>query len=355
MWVCYYCFVEIPELLQVELEVRGWVQADLARVLNWPVQTISELRQGKRRIDASMAVDLEVLTDKKAEEWLMAQANDDLAQARRKISETTRSQQIEARARVESQVPVRELMRRGIITSKDPKVQAQEVADLLGPDPTFGASAKRSKNAMPFTRAQTAWIALAKRAGAAQDIGPYDETAFADLAASLPRLTTTPDSFKDLPELFAQVGVALVHVKPFPGGRIDGVSMGIKGQPLIAVSGRGKRLDKVLFALLHECAHVVNRHWMEVPRVHEGDVEQVVGDDKIEDAVSSIASSWIFPGGVEVPAGPVNKKAISDLAEEHNVAPAVVVGHLQHEEVIEWSSTLSRGLPNVEEALSAWQ
>lgn len=32
------------------------------------------------------------------------------------------------------------------------------------------------------------------------------------------------------------------------------------GSPAIAISGRGKRLDKVLFTILHEAAHVSLNH-----------------------------------------------------------------------------------------------
>ena len=67
-----------------------------------------------------------------------------------------------------------------------------------------------------------------------------------------------PEDFEQLPGLFAEVGVPLVYVRPFPGGRIDAVSMGVAGRPLIALSGRGKRLDKVFFALLHECGRQTN-------------------------------------------------------------------------------------------------
>ena len=49
-------------VLREELSHRKWAQADLARVLNWPVQTMSEIMQGKRRVDAAMALDLAALT-----------------------------------------------------------------------------------------------------------------------------------------------------------------------------------------------------------------------------------------------------------------------------------------------------
>lgn len=344
----------IAELLQSELDHRGWAQADLARVLSWSVQTISELMQGKRKIDAQMAVDLQALTGRAAEEWLIAQITSDLDDARRKTADTERLRQIAARAELETVVPVRELIRRGVISAADPEGQAAEVRRLIGKDPTFGASAKRSKNAVPFTRAQTAWVALARQVARASTVESFDHQGFASLAASLPRMVTTAGEFEKLPRLFADTGVALVHVKPFPGGRIDGVSLGLDGHPMIALSGRGKRLDKVLFALLHECAHVAKGHWRQEPRVHEAGDEQVVGDHEVEKAVSDVAASWVFPHGLHIHGRSLTKQVITDLAHEHGVAPAVIVGHLQYQQVIPWSSALSRGLPNVEDALVSW-
>ena len=40
-------------VLREELSRREWAQADLARVLNWPVQAMSEIMQGKRRVHTS--------------------------------------------------------------------------------------------------------------------------------------------------------------------------------------------------------------------------------------------------------------------------------------------------------------
>ena len=36
--------------------------------------------------------------------------------------------------------------------------------------------------------------------------------------------------------------------------------MYVDGYPVIGLSGRGKRLDKVLFTLLHEIAHILKGH-----------------------------------------------------------------------------------------------
>ena len=345
----------VSDLLQGELETRGWAQADLARVLSWPAQAVSELRQGKRSIDAQMAVDLETVTGKSAEEWLLAQAKDDLSVTRGRRGDAQRQQQIAARAQLESLVPTRELIRRGLIDRKDPELQAKQVHELIGDDPTFGASAKRTSNAVEFTRAQRAWIALARRQGQGANVASFNEERFVDLAASLAHTMVAPEDFEQLPGLFAEVGVPLVYVRPFPGGRIDAVSMGVAGRPLIALSGRGKRLDKVFFALLHECAHVASGHWRDAPRVHEAASERIVGDPSAEATVNKLAESWVFPQGIGNVSRPVTNKTITELALKHKVAPAVVVGHLQHKGEIAWSSTLGRGLPNVEGALMKWK
>lgn len=339
--------------LRVELDRRAWAQADLARVLGWPVQTVSEIMQGKRRIDPAMAVDLEELTSRSAEQWLAIQAEQDLAEARRKAQESQRLGMITARAQAEDLVPVRELVRRGVLPLADPAEQVEAVRGLLGEDPTFGASAKRSGAAAPFTRTQTAWIALARRQASSLTVSRYDEQKFTAFVRGLPQAVTTPERLVELPAMFAATGVALVHVKPLPGGRIDGVSLNLDGHPMIAVSGRGKRLDKVLFALLHECAHVVSGHWKQTPRVHEGTDERVVGDLQVEGQMNDLATSWVFPEGITV-SGSLTKQAIAELAAAHAVAPAVVVGHLQHLKILDWSSVLGRALPNAEEALMAW-
>jgi HTH-type transcriptional regulator/antitoxin HigA len=342
----------VASLLRVELARLGWVQADLARVLGWQVQTLSELMQDKRRLDAGMALDLAQLTARTAGEWLAAQAAADIAKVENRPETPDRLSQIAARSDLEKQVPVRELIKRGAISAADPATQAREIAALLGADPTLGVYAKRSTFA--FTRTQTAWVALARKQAERIDVARYDNERFAKLVESLPTRIQEPVDFLCLPDEFATAGVGLVYVKPFPGGRIDGVSMGLGANPVIALSGRGKRLDKVLFTLLHECAHVVNDHWVQSPRLHEAGEEWVEGEDDIEQAMNDLATSWIFPAGIPSLTGSVNKQTISNFAEAFGVSPAMIVGHLQHRSAIDWSSVLGRGLPSVDEVLAKW-
>ncbi|MDC6673874.1 hypothetical protein OEZ80_26260, partial [Leclercia adecarboxylata] len=108
-----------------------------------------------------------------------------------------------------------------------------------------------------MTALQLAWVACVKRTAQTLDVAPFDRETFGVLARSLSARVREEDSIADFQRLFSEVGVKLVYVEAFPGGKLDGCSMMVGGHPVIGVSGRGKRLDKVLFTILHEVAHVL--------------------------------------------------------------------------------------------------
>lgn len=349
--------MSVTSAVQAELERRAWAQADLARVLGWSVQALSEIMQGKRRIDAAMALDLSTVLRVPAQELLAMQAALDLRQAEQSANAATRLKLIAQRRDLEDAVPVRELVKRRVISGRDPQEQAEQVkalleVDNLGDVPPYVVSTKRTRTGVPLTRAQKAWIALARRRARDVEATRYDEVGFHRLATALPRDIQDPSDFEALPEGFAAVGVRLVHIPAFPGGRIDGVSLGLGSAPMIALSGRGKRIDRVLFTLLHECAHVLSGHWRDgVVQVHDG---SAVGDQELEDSVNHMAQSWILPEGLGT-IGTINSASIDALARRSGVNRAVIIGQLQHLGVLPWASVLSRGLPNVEEALASWR
>lgn len=348
----------VAELLQGELRRLNWVQADLGRVLSWSTQTISEVMQGKRRIDAAMAVDLEAVTTIPAYEWLSAQALHELSALDIDAKTQARSDRIRQRARLEKAAPIRELLKRGALSDSDSETQEGELKELfevedLDDDPPYlsNVSAKRSMAGTALTRQQKAWIALGRRQASGVTVSDYDRAEFLHFAARLPRQVRQPEDFLPLPDQFAEIGVRLVHTPAFPGGRIDAVSLRLIDSPLIILSGRGKRFDRVLFALLHECAHIALGHWEQgFVQVHESGA---VGDPAVEQSVNSLASEWIAPHGLNLPPV-INHTTISELAERHGVSRALIIGQLQHVGLLAWGAPASRGLPKVEEELMTW-
>lgn len=343
--------------IQNTLAQRQWAQADLARVLGWSVQALSEIMQGKRRLDATMALELAAIVNSTPEELLAQQAAHELESIGKSDTTIARLNSIKQRAEVEKLAPVRELVKRGAISAKTPEQQLRDVKALLeitdvNDDPPYLVSTRRVQSHGPLTRSQKSWVGLVRKRAREIEPQPYGEAAFEALARSLPQEIHEPADFERLPERFAETGVRLVHVPSLPGGRIDGVSMGLDSTPMIGLSARGKRIDRVLFSLLHECAHILSGHWREGNfQIHEGGV---VGNQQVEDEVNEMAEAWIFPRGLPS-VGTLNANRLGELAEELGVSRALIIGQLQHRGVIPWSSVLSRGLPNVEGALSTWQ
>ena len=144
----------------------------------------------------------------------------------------------------------------------------------------------------------------------------------------------------DLPQRLAAVGVHLVFVEHLPGGKIDGAAFMHDANPVIAVSGRGKRFDKLFFALMHEIAHVLCGH------AHEGvaldDAADAASDDPCEVEANMLAEQLALGGRVRIPA-PISAAAVNAKAAALGVPYAFVVGNLQHQGVLDWRTTLARG------------
>lgn len=354
----------VSDGIEEVLRHHGWVQADLARVLAWNQQTVSEVMQRKRRIDAQLAVDLEEVSQRSAASWLALQAEEDIDEIRRSSANQERAERIKLRAQIEDLVPTRELKRRKVLSSSDAEQQAREVCELLGvatldelPPFEKTVAAKRSATGRPFTRQQRAWVALAERQARSKKVANYSQAEFKQYAAHLPRAIDDPAKLADLPRHFAELGVALVHVEPLPGGSIDGASWRCDDHPAIAISGRGKRFDKVFFALMHECAHVVLGHWQPADmQVHEGgqlSPTNPIGSPDVEAQVNELAQSWVFPAGVGQHS-PASKHEIAALAATNGIHESLVIGNLQFRELLPWSSWLGRGIPSAQEAIANW-
>lgn len=66
------------ELIHDELEARGWTQKYLAERMNRPVQAISAIINGKKRVTAETAMQLSETFGTSAEFWVRSQGDYDL-------------------------------------------------------------------------------------------------------------------------------------------------------------------------------------------------------------------------------------------------------------------------------------
>ena len=355
MWSRQLVTESVTSLVQEQLSLREWAQADLARVLGWSVQALSDVMQGKRRLDAAMALDLSATLRIDAEEILAVQAAAELDAARRSGDAESRLETIGKRAELEAVVPVRELVKRKAIAATDPDRQLSDVKALLEVDdlrdvPPYMVSAKRMRSGVPLTRAQTVWW-------------PWPASARGRSMRSLttrwssgnsPRRSRTrfvnPPISRGYPTGSRRRGSPDTHSRiPRRTHRRGVHEAGVRADDRAVRSREAHRQSAVRVA-----SRVRPRRQRSLARrvvqVHE---DGIVGDAQIEEEVNQMAQTWILPEGLERP-GSLNSAGVHEMAQRNNVSPALIIGQLQHSGVIPWASVLSRGLPNVEEPLLAW-
>lgn len=351
--------VPVGQILGAEIEERGWTQADFAAVLGRPTQFVSEIITGKKEITRESAAQIGAALGTSPEFWLNLQ-DAYLLDEQAKNAETQHElDKVRRRARLNKLAPVSALVKRGIIRGRTIDEQETELKELfelndINDEPEFVLAARRSNATEELSAAQLAWVACIRRAARARTpTAPFSTDGLAALAAELARILITPEKFRDLPELFAQAGVLLVYVEALPGAKIDGCAFFLDGTPVIGLSGRGKRMDKILFTLLHETAHLTLGHVKSGDIIVE-EVEQHAPDSACEKAANNRAGSWILPQPLPYTRERINHAWITRIAGERGLAPIVVIGQLQNLKRLDWRSTLAKNAPTVTEELANW-
>lgn len=266
----------------------------------------------------------------------------------------------EVRARMREICPVvSKLVQRKLLPPEPTELQEQALCKLFGIEsiwekPEFTAAARRHNERQPVTALQTTWLACARREARTHSVDRFDEAGLEKVAGGLSRFLVDPNRFVELPKRLASVGVRLIWVEPFAGNKISGVAFPLDQdpeRPVIALSGRGQRLDKVLFTLLHEIAHVRLGHLDGgVGVIDEDDLER----DEREVAADAHAAAWMLPRPPMHPAR-VTKAWIEGEARRQEVHPIIVIGRLQQDGVLDWNSRLGRNAPAVQTHLQAWR
>lgn len=131
--------------------------------------------------------------------------------------------------------------------------------------------------------------------------------------------------------------------------------MYVDGYPVIGLSGRGKRLDKVLFTLLHEIAHILREHidadHYIVEEIDDGHATRSAPEEEADVAAAELR----FPNGFPRIPARISGPWVDKVASEIGVARIVVIGHLQHEHYLDWRTTLAKNAPSVGDALETWK
>lgn len=346
------------DFLSEELEARHWSQSDFAQILGRPAQFVSEIIAGKKEITRESAAQIGAALGTGPEYWLNLQNSYLLWSQSQNVATRNDLDEVKLRARMNELAPVSLLLKRGILTGRSLVEQRNELVDLfqiehIEDTPRFLAAARRSNRDEEPTPTQKAWLACARKHAQKITASRYDAEGLKKLAERLSGLVSDPNMFSELPGEFAAVGVRLVYVEAFPGSKLNGASFLLDDdiqQPVIALSGRGKRLDVVLFTLLHEVAHIVLGHVTSERLV----IDEDSSTEPIELAADETAGQWQIPGGLPTPPAAVRRGWIDSIASQIGVHPVVVLGRLQRDKALDYRTALAKGAPTVTAYLERW-
>lgn len=337
---------EAPAVLQgpgwrinEELDARGWSQKDLAEVLGRPLQAVNEIVNASKHITPETAVQLSQAFGTSPEFWANLEAHYRVRIAKKAAN----TPEVERRSRLYALAPVGELIRRGWI-KESLRIDdlEQSICEFLGTRdvgeepiaPVFNLRHTSTRD--PEARAQLAWIKRVEGLIRGQKTASFDQTRFKAALPELFKLSATPDQAARIPGALNELGVHFVVVPHLPKTYLDGAAFRVDEKPVIGLTLRYDRLDHLWFTLAHEAAHIA--------RGDDGVLDEPPDrtdrkKDPKERGADTLASSWLIEPSAyrtfrQATADQPTRPQIEAFAERIGRHASIVVGRLQHDEVI---------------------
>jgi HTH-type transcriptional regulator/antitoxin HigA len=327
--------------LKEELDARGWTQADLADILGRPPRLISEIITAKRAITPETAQGLGVALGTGPDLWMNLESQYQLSQTR--LSNT-----VVRRTKIYGQFPVKEMQKRGWLkheTSLDAiETQLKSYFQISSIDEGVKIPHAAKKTSYDkVSMLQAAWLVRALQLSPRVSVAKYAASNLSSLYAGLRGCVQHPNDAAKVPELLSKAGIRLLIIEPLPGSKIDAACLWIDDQPLIALTLRYDRHDIFWHALLHELDHIEHDEGKSEPIVDSNLLTECSHGHKSEKRANQSAASRLIPAGqmeqfISKVKPLYSEAAIVAFAAQLKVHPGIVVGQLQHRELIPWSA-----------------
>lgn len=329
------------EVLSVELELRGMTQQELAKRTGLTPKHIISILKAKSVITPETAIKLERALGMPVDYWLNLEAHYQEILAR-----VAEEEWLERDLDWLTHVPINAMAKLGWIEKlKDKKRQLIEVLRFFGIAsveqwddmwPKLNVAYRQNHTHEVFPEAVSAWLRQGELEATNIVCRPYNKTKFIEALREARSLTTEDPAYfvPAMQELCAMAGVAVVFVPALPKTGVSGATRWInKDKAIIQLSLRYKTDDHLWFTFFHEAGHILlhgkkelfleGNDGMDLEKEHEANV---FSENELipQKAFSLFIADRNF-----------SKTSISSFAKTVGIAPGIVVGQLQHRNLLD--------------------
>ncbi|UUY05724.1 HigA family addiction module antitoxin [Svornostia abyssi] len=319
------------------LERRDMTQSELAKRLGVSAKHVNQVVKGVAPLSTEMALGLEKVLGTPVAFWIKREA---VYQARR--AETNELESLAEHVSWAKRFPVKELKRIDLIpptaSGSDLVWHLLRFLGIAHPkqwtDPSVDYRKSQRFESDPY--ALSAWLRVAELRAAEIECAPYDSERFADTLHDIRGLTCLePEEWHPLlVKKCAEAGVAVVIVDTFKGARANGATRWLSPtKALIQLSLRYTWEDIFWFTFFHEAGHVLlhrkKERFVEVPPSKRDD-----SIAELEQEADRFAGRTLIPQHFERRLPRLTLNDVPGFARELGIAPAIVVGRLQHDRLL---------------------
>jgi addiction module HigA family antidote len=354
------------EHLAEYLESWGMSQAELADRTGLHRKTINAIINGTMSITADTAVLLEPIFGMPANFWVNLDAQYHAYMARK-----SQHAHIEAQHAQMSRFPIKDMQKRDLLPrTTDPIALGVALMQFfaLGDFDQWAVVWQRSPLVVAYRqqRAETktpelvsVWLREGQRLVEHREYIPFDAAKLREALPQMRQLTTQPnDQFWPVLEgICTDAGVYLVRVRPYTNLGVYAATYRFRGRTVLQMSGLRRSVDQFWFSFFHEVGHLLLHGVKELfldQAPTDGTEHAAVPEtaDATEHADTQEAEANAFAARTLIPDGAMRQfireakstytsPAIERFAAQQGIHPGIVVGRLQHEQVLPYAATLN--------------
>ena len=327
------------EVLEEYLENLGMTQAELSSRTGLARKTINEIVKGKSPLTPETALKLERTLGRPAHFWNNLEQR--FQEDKIRLADKER---LKAHLDWLRRVPVRAMIKQAWIPDARDKVSLlEEVLSFFGvasPEQWEAvwqgpqAAYRKTDRFEAHNEAISAWLRKGELKAHEIPCARYNNKRFQDTLTEIRNLTReTPQVFqRRLVELCALAGVAVVFVPELPKTGVYGATRWLGDKAVIQLSLRYKSNDHLWFTFFHEAGHIL-LHGRKDIFIEGKDLNGVKEDEANRFAAKKLIPAKQYQRFLD--AGKPSLEAIRRFANSIGIAPGIVVGRLQHDDVLQ--------------------